>query len=501
MTDADDGELTQTVPGRTHTTEVVVNPTPHLVVLTGDRAGRHVPLTDRVLMGRGVDCDLQLDVDDISRRHAEVRVTAEGQYVVEDHSSQNGTWVNGVPVELQALHPGDRVRLGAKTLVMLSLFGDVEGELLHQQRMESLGLLAGSIAHDFNNLMAVVLGNAEFLNVLPKTEQLGTEVVSSALEDLRAAAQHAADLTRQLLTLARKSPLDEQVIEVDRLVDDVVRILRRKLGAKIDVQIAVRGPLVVVGDPAQLRQVLLNLCVNAQDAMPEGGSLSLRAWREANSPGPESVNMEVEDTGMGLSKEACGRVFEPFYSGKALGRGTGLGLAIVDRIVKNHGGEVSVRSELGVGTTFRVSLPVRTKADRATPPTRPFQTQPRPSAGPMAQLLVIDNDDLHARALLRNLGHLGYRTIRADSADEGLRLAQAMSDEVDLVIVDSDLRGLGALETCKALREHHPNMKLVLTCGATNDAVDELVRAVTPDYVLLKPYQLHVLRGELLQLL
>lgn len=498
----DDEQLTQTIPGSRPTTEVVADPRPHLVVLTGDRAGRHIPVTDRVLMGRGVDCDLQLDVDDISRRHAEVRLKPDGRFVVEDRSSQNGTWVNGVPVELQEIYPGDRVRLGAKTLVMLSMFGDVEGELLHQQRLESLGMLAGSLAHDFNNLMAVVLGNAEFLAVQTPDSPIGSEAVSSAMDDLKAAAQDAADLTRQLLTLSRKAPVEEQVIDVGQLIGDVVRMLRRRLGSEIEVHTDVPRPLVVVGDPVQLRQVLVNLCVNAKDAMPSGGTLTLSAFRqERGGLEGEVIVLQVRDTGVGLSKEACGRVFEPFYSGKALGRGTGLGLAIVERIVGNHGGQVTVNSELTVGTTFQVSLPLRTKADRATPPTRPLQSQPRLGTTAASLVMVIDDNALNARALIRNLGHLGYRTMHAQSSEEALRLLQGLKDEVALTFVDADLRGLGASEVCHAQREHHPHIKLVLTCGTMNDAVTDLRRDVKPDLVLVKPYQQFVLRAELLQLL
>lgn len=482
------------------TSEVVTNPSPHLVVLTGDRAGRHVPLDRTVLVGRGVDCQLHLDVDDVSRRHAEIRASEDGGFMVQDLGSQNGTWVNGVPVEVQPLRPGDRVRFGGKTVAMLSMFGDLESELMHQQRLESLGVLAGGIAHDYNNLMAVVLGNAEYLGVLPHDTPLGDEGVRSTIEDLRAAAQHAAELSRQLLGLARRSAVDEQVIELSHLVDEVVRIVRRKLGPGVDVEISVREPLVLIGDPAQLRQVLMNLCVNANDAMPEGGRLTLRAWREVADSG-EIVRVEVEDTGVGMSEDSCARAFEPFYTGKALGRGTGMGLAIAKRIVLNHGGAIGVHSAPGQGTVFRFWLPVQTRADRATPPTRPAVQTPLATEPARGAVLVLDDDELHARTLQRTLGHLGFPTLTARTAEEGTRLVRAMAPQVGLTIVNTDLGGIGALAACRALRELHPEVKLMLAAGAMDEQLRELEEAVSPEVVLLKPFDRVTLRQELQRLL
>lgn len=481
------------------TMDVVGHPSPHLVVLNGERAGRHIPLTDRILVGRGVDCDLHLDVDDVSRKHAEVRVTEEGTYVVQDLGSQNGTWLNGVPVELQPLRPGDRLRIGGHTVVMLSLFGDVEGELLHQQRLESLGVVAGGIAHDFSNLMAVVLGNAEFLDVLPPDRDLGDEAVRSTVEDLRSAARHAAELSRQLLGLARRAPVDEQLIDVEQLAQDVVRIVRRRLGPDVQVEVSVRGPLVLVGDPAQLRQVLMNLCVNADDAMPEGGRLVLRAWSKKTAEG-EFAHIEVEDTGEGMDEDDAARIFEPFFSGKALGRGTGLGLAIAKRIVLNHDGEIGVRSTKGEGTVFSLRLPVRTRADQATPPTRPAVGVPVTGDGAQV-ILVVEDDHLHARTLRRNLEHLGHLSEVAERAEEGLQTLQARAPEIGAVIVDADLGGLGAVEVCRTVRALHPEVKLIVSCGAIDDQLAALEGGAHPDAVLLKPYDRGSLQSELQRVL
>lgn len=474
------------------TVEVVGPTDPHLVVLTGERVGRHVPIGARVVLGRGVDCDLQLDAEDISRRHAEVKKTATG-FEVRDLGSHNGTWVNGVPVESQAVLPGDRIRLGARTLVLVSLYGDVEEQLLHQQRLEAIGVVASSVAHDFNNLMAVVMGNAEFLEMLLPDLDATAPGAAGALGDLITAARHAVELSRQLLALSRKKPAEEQLVELPPLVDEMLRLLRGRAGDGVQLSVALTPPLVVLGDPAQLRQVLLNLCVNALDAMPQGGTLAIRGWREVRVGG-EVVQLEVSDTGVGMSAEACRRAFEPFYTTKALGRGTGLGLALVKRIVTNHGGEVAVSSALGEGSTFRLWLPVRTQAEKATPPTRPAVTMDLAEVQQKGPVLVLEKDVLQSRALQRHLEHLGHPTHLARTVDDAAHLLAAAAPTA--AIVDLDSAGDSLEETCRRLRAAAPGVQLVVSSGAEPSSVVELSGDLVQG-ILPKPY----LRADLVALL
>lgn len=466
---------------------------PHLVVLTGDRVGRHVAIGARALLGRGVDCDLQLDAEDISRRHAEVRRTEGGGFEVRDLGSHNGTWVNGVPIESQAIFPGDRIRLGARTLVLVSLYGDVEEQLLHQQRLEAIGVVASSVAHDFNNLMAVVMGNAEFLDVLVPDLDAAAPGAAGALEDLITAARNAVELSRQLLALSRKKPAEEQLVELPVLVEEMLRLLRGRAGEGIQVEVELRPPLVVVGDPAQLRQVLLNLCVNALDAMPDGGRLSIRGWRQVR-PGGEVVQVEVSDTGVGMSEEACRRAFEPFYTTKALGRGTGLGLALVKRILTNHGGEVTVDSVEGEGTTFRLWLPVRTQAEKATPPTRPVVTMDLSTNLQKGAVLVLEKDILQSRALQRHLEHMGHPTHVARSPDEAVHLLAEARPGTAIVDIGSAGSDLDA--ACERFRAAAPGLNLVLSSGGEASLLAELDPSVVQGF-LPKPY----LRADLVSLL
>ncbi len=233
----------------------------------------------------------------------------------------------------------------------------LQARLFQAQKRQAIAHLASGIAHDFNNLMAAVLGNSTWLNdALAEPVGVGTDEVRESLADIEAAARAAADLVRQLQDYARSSSPERQPLDLAPVIDEILGILARTLGPAVKVRQDVGSDLTLVGNASQLRQVLMNLCLNAADAMPDGGTLSLTAVREGDSEG-DAVRVTLRDTGIGMDEQTRNQVFEPFFTTKAPSRGTGLGLAVVHGIVGSHGGQVTVDSEPGVGTTLEVSLP------------------------------------------------------------------------------------------------------------------------------------------------
>jgi signal transduction histidine kinase len=233
--------------------------------------------------------------------------------------------------------------------------------------MESIGRLASGIAHDFNNLLAAVLSSFDFLENCSDDQRIGDREIRGCLGEMKMATQRGVALSRQLLGFSRPEGGDKTKVAFHELCDEVVRLIRRTFPAEIKVVSEIASDLVLLGDASRLHQVLMNLCVNARDAMAEGGTLTIRAERVEFSrrqsldlafvsPG-ESVVLTVTDTGAGMDEEARRRAFEPFFTTKGKGRGSGLGLAIVYGIVRNHGGQIDLQSDVGQGTTFRIYLP------------------------------------------------------------------------------------------------------------------------------------------------
>ncbi len=253
-----------------------------LVVLMGPEPGRRFTLRDQpFVIGRSEDCDIQLDDSKVSRRHVRIR-TSKGRWIAEDLGSRNGTLINGETLEAgRPLEVGDRIQLSAETLLLFTRQDPLEDLLLHRQQMEIIGHLAAGIAHDFNNLLNVVEASSSQLRSLPPSTPLGDPVVAECHADIRAASRRAAELTAKLLAIAGRRDGGESGDEVDvsALAADVLQLARRTLGASIALDAHVDRGLLVRGDYAALHQVLMNLCINARDAMPDGGTIKLRAVR------------------------------------------------------------------------------------------------------------------------------------------------------------------------------------------------------------------------------
>lgn len=339
----------------------------------------------------------------------------------------------------------------------------LETALAQAQRMDSIGQLAGGVAHDFNNILTAILGNLEHCRA-----ELGPgDPVSAALDEAEQAARRAADLTHQLLTFARHQKVEERIIDVNGLTRDADRMLRRLVGATVEIRTELTDglPPVRMGQ-GQLEQVLVNLVVNARDAMLSGGTITIRTRAvtvEAPTATGQTVELAVQDTGAGMTRETLERVFEPFFTTKALGEGTGLGLAVCYGIVRQAGGEILADSTPGRGSTFRVRLPAVEGA-----PAIPAAERERPAGGHETILLVEDERairELLARALTRR----GYRVLSAMDGIEAMEQAR-MAGTVDLLVTDVVMPRMGGPDLALGLRAIDAALPVLFMSGYTAEA-------------------------------
>jgi signal transduction histidine kinase len=345
---------------------------------------------------------------------------------------------------------------------------------LQSQKMESVGRLAGGVAHDFNNLLGVIAGYGDLL-----LREIGEDHPShKRVVEIRKAAERAAALTRQLLAFSRKQVLHLRVLDLNRVVSGVETLLRRLIGAHIEL-ITVLHPALgrVKADPGQIEQVIVNLCVNARDAMPHGGKLILEtanvdlddmyaAARPDARPGPH-VMLAVSDTGHGMDAETLSHMFEPFFTTKGLGQGTGLGLATVYGIVRQVGGQVMVYSEPRQGTSFKVYLPRQDEVGAEAPAPEPVGPAPTGS-----ETVLLVEDETALRVLIHEvLTGAGYRILQAAAADEALAAAGAHPGHIDLVLTDVILPAMSGRQMADALRAVRPRTRVLFMSGYTDDAI------------------------------
>jgi PAS domain S-box-containing protein len=357
-------------------------------------------------------------------------------------------------------------------------------EVLHQtarqlqqaQKMEAVGRLAGGVAHDFNNLLTAVLGHAEL--ALAAADPAGT--VHADLERIHTAATKAAAVTGQLLTFSRKQKLDPRIVDLGGLVTEVAAMLHPMLGDDVRLELSLAPDLGLVrADPAQLEQVLMNLTMNARDAMPDGGSLTIEMANmdfaeaplltEANlSPGAY-VMLEVSDTGIGMTPDVQARLFEPFFTTKGPTKGTGLGLAMVYGIVTQSGGQISVYSEPGAGSTFKIYLP---RVTAETGERLPVPTEARAAGGTETVLLAEDNEPVRVLAE-RILRSEGYAVLIAAHGYEALQLAQAHVGPIHLLLTDVMMPGMSGPRLAEELERDRPETAVLFMSGYTEHTVVE----------------------------
>jgi len=343
-----------------------------------------------------------------------------------------------------------------------------EQHLQQNQRLETVGRLVGGVAHDFNNLLTVILGSVDLLlETVPEGDARRNEVV-----EIREAAARAANLTKQLLTFSRQQPWQARVLDPNQLVAGIERMARRVIGEDLELVVSVAdGVPAVKADPSQLEQALMNLIVNARDAMPQGGRLAIAtarldvaegegARRHPVPPGRYST-ISVTDTGCGMDEETRSRAFEPFFTTKPVGQGTGLGLSTVHGIVRKAGGHVWIDSEPGRGTTVTIYLPA---VDRAAEPEQETSGVQQASRG-WETILVLEDDDPVRKAARRILEHYGYAVLEARSGAEAVALAQQHQGPIHLLLTDVVMPEMGGRRSAEHLAMLRPEMKVLYMSG------------------------------------
>jgi PAS domain S-box-containing protein len=343
---------------------------------------------------------------------------------------------------------------------------ELERRFLRAQRMESIGTLAGGIAHDLNNMLAPVLMSIELLKDDPSGEER-----DQILATIETSTRRGAEMVRQVLSFARGVEGDRAPVDIARLVKEVEKFANDTFMKNIRVRTAVNGEVTVLGDATQLHQVLINLCVNARDAMPQGGVLTLAALtetiaqREADLDGGAApgnyVVIRVADTGTGIAPSVLDRMFEPFFTSKATGQGTGLGLSTSLAIVKSHGGFIRVDSKPGKGSTFGVYLPAL--AQPAQPAASPHPGSPARGAGEL--ILVVDDEGAVLRMVSLILETFGYRVLPASNGNEAIELFAKHRGEIKVLFTDMTMPGMDGATLIRRVRELNPHLCVIASSG------------------------------------
>jgi len=366
----------------------------------------------------------------------------------------------------------------------------LETQVNQLRRFEAIGRLAGGIAHDFNNVLGSILGWADLGQAdLPEGHR-----ARERLEKIRAQAQRAAALTRQLLAFARRQVLEPQNLDVNALIRESMGLMANVIGEHVQIALHLAGDLdPALADATQVEQIIMNLCINARDAMPDGGSLTIETRMTEIKPGVEEyrsyfrpgryVQLTIADTGIGMDSVTLEHIFEPFFTTKEVGKGTGLGLATVYGIVKQHNGIIDVESEPGRGTRFHVYLPL----GKGVVATRERTAIPETSRGSETILIAEDNEDLReaAREMIESLG---YRVLLAHDGEEAVHLFKENSNTVDLVLLDvvmPKLHGPAALAQINLVK---PGVPVLFTTGYASEADSLAATGRNRTGVLQKPY-------------
>jgi two-component system cell cycle sensor histidine kinase/response regulator CckA len=374
----------------------------------------------------------------------------------------------------------------------------LEMQIAQGQKMQAVGQLAGGIAHDFNNMLTAIIGFSDFLLMNHRP----TDPAFQDIMNIKQNANRAAGLVRQLLAFSRQQTLRPQVLALGDVLSEISILLSRLLGENIELRVDQAGDLwPVKADLHQFEQVIINLAVNARDAMPDGGKLTIRTANvgepesrelgQRHIPPGEYVLIEVKDTGTGMTPEVMHKIFEPFFSTKEIGRGTGLGLSTVYGIVKQTGGYIFAESEEGDGTTMRVYLPryIETAAEMEQERLERRPEKPKDLTGRGTVLLVEDEDAVRSFAA-RALGQRGYHVLQATTGAEALDVFHNHQGEVDLVVSDVVMPEMDGPTLCEKLRRERPDLKVIFISGYAEDSFRQHL-AENEDFMFLqKPFDL-----------
>jgi len=380
---------------------------------------------------------------------------------------------------------------------------ELEAQLSQMQRLEAVGRLAGGIAHDFNNLLTAMLGHLE----AAEERDAAGQPVAEELAEMGAVVRRAADLTQQLLSLGRSRATDPYGVDPGEAIASLASVIRRVIGEDVELHVEIEPALPHVRlDPTQIDQILMNLVINARDAMPEGGRLSIRAWCQApDAPAPascdgsagEEVWIEVRDDGTGMDAATCERVFDPFFTTKHSGRGAGLGLSTVYQVVRQASGRIDLHSEPGEGTTVSIRLPA---LDRVEPAVRTEPALPERDLAGRECILLVEDETSVRRTLEANLSRRGYQILTAGNGTEALAVLARHGGAVKVVVSDVVMPGMGGLELARAVARDHAGVKVLLVSGYAPPSCDR--DALLPgDGILRKPFTADELLREVRALL
>lgn len=367
----------------------------------------------------------------------------------------------------------------------------IRNQLFQAQKMEAIGTLAGGIAHDFNNMLQGILGYASLLKIkIPQTDP-----IYKPIDVIERTAERAAELTRQLLGFARKGKYFVETLNINDLVAEVMKIISRTFDRSIEIKTNLSDNIwLFEGDKGQIESVILNLCVNARDAMQGGGILMISTYNSEVKEGgfpyswarPGSyVVISVKDTGVGMDQETMKHIFEPFFTTKEVGKGTGMGLAMVYGVVKNHGGFITVDSELGKGSIFTIYLPATEEKVKTV-----VEKIKTPATG-SGTILIVDDEESIRNLLKDSLSGLGYNIIEASNGKEAVDIFNAKKENIDLVILDLIMPEMGGEETLIRLRQEDPHIKVIIATGfGVTESLQEALREKGVSGFINKPFNI-----------
>ena len=466
-----DGTITSWNKGAEHiygyTPEEVIGK--HISLLApGDRPEEIPEILRKIARGESVE------------QHESLRVTKDGRQL-------------NVSVSVSPLRDAKDVVVGASVIARdITAQKRAEGQLHQSQKMEAIGRLAGGVAHDFNNILGIINACNEFLR--DRVDAVGEP--SLYVENIRKAIERGSALTRQLLTFSRSSAIQPRVLDLNERLKDVGKLLRPLMGDDVEILIVSKSPAAVVeADPGQLDQIVVNLAVNARDAMPRGGKFILEtaatkfdedfAEQHQSMPAGKYVLLAVSDTGSGMDETTMSRIFEPFFTTKETGKGTGLGLATVYGIVKQSAAHILVYSEPGHGTTFKIYLPSAEHKIGLAAKTEVETVAPKRQG---TTILLAEDDEIMRSLTRKVLEEHGYTVVDVDDGKAALEWMESHPGSIDLLLTDVVMRRMSGPELAERLRASHPNLKVIFMSGYTGELIaerDVLKRGIT---LLEKPF-------------
>ena len=471
-----------------------------LVVMCGDQVGRRYLLQQKATIGRTAQTTIYIPDPQISRHHAEIVRDAKGEYIIVDMDSRNGTLVNGLTINSHHLRLGDQVQLGGTVLLFTRRDPGVE-QLLQKQKLEALGRIGAGIAHDFNNLLGAVMASLDYLGTQPRDSRLDNSDISECLSDIRMASERATDLAHRLLGFARHNTETFGPVDLTGICEEVAHLTQRTFMRSIQIDANVEPGLQVTGDRIQLHQMLMNLCINARDAMPDGGTITITGNQNQQND-TRYAEVIIRDTGTGMDFATQKRAFDPFYTTKKQGQqGSGLGLATVLEVVTAHGGRIMLDTQVNAGTTFTILIPLGlTNRSELVPQSTRLTSKRRISPskaitlGDTGLILLVEDEVILCRSTRRLLEQAGHKVVSTNSGKEALAWFHQSTEVPDLLLLDMNMPGMSGADTFRSLRKLQPQLPAVIYSGYWTPDEESSLRSEGILDFIQKPFDAQQLR-------